>query len=140
MLKQEPNWQPISRLAELTEHMQAGVAAAEEHLATLGESVDDPYRIDDALLARSRKAFTETKSDLVELFGPQGERWAALDLGATRRKDVAAYRALVARELELTDQILALCEQLKNSTIEALLRTSDLEIGIEAIVRDLTGP
>jgi hypothetical protein len=140
MLQQEPNWQPISRLAELTEHMQAGVEMAEEQLALLGESVDQPYRIDDALLARAKKAFTTTKSDLVELFGPQGERWAALGLGATRRKDVAAYQALVARELELVEQILALCEELKDSTIEALMRKSDLDIGIEATVRDLTGP
>jgi hypothetical protein len=46
----------------------------------------------------------------------------------------------VARELELVDEILALGEELKGSTIEALMAKSDLEIGIETVVRGLTRP
>ena len=140
MLEQEPNWQPVSRLAELTAHIEEGVALAGEHLATLGESREQPYRLDDATLERCVRAFRNTRADLVELFIPQGERWARLDLGATRRKDVDRYQALVARELELVDEILALGEELKGSTIEALMAKSDLEVGIESVVRGLTRP
>jgi hypothetical protein len=140
LLKQEPNWQPISRLPMIIEHMESGVALAEEALASLTEGVEQPYRLDDATVQRAIAAWTNTRLDLTELFGPQGERWAQLDLGATRRKDVARYREHVARELELVDQILAVAEQLKGLTIEALMAKSDLEVGIEAVVRDLTGP
>jgi hypothetical protein len=140
MLSAEPNWQPISRLPQLTAIVEQGVTVAEEHLMSLREGIEQPYRLDDATVERSIRAFTDTRSDLIELFGPQGERWAAHDLGATRRKDVDRYRELVARDLELVDEILSTGEQLKAFTIEALMLKSDLEIGIEAVVRDLTNP
>jgi hypothetical protein len=140
ILKQEPNWQPISRLAQFISIAEQGVALAEEQLASLRAGIDQPYRLDNATGERAIRAFTDTRADLVELFGPQGDRWAALDLGATRRKDVARFRELVAQELALVDQTLSAAEELKGYTIEALMKWSDLEIGIEAVVHDLTNP
>ena len=138
MLKQEPNWQPLSRLPMLTAHIADGVAQAEEHLALLREGIEQPYRLDEATRARSVRAFTDTRSDLTDLFAPQGERWAAQNPGAMRRREVEAYQQLVARHLELVDQVLAAGEEMKAYTIEALIAKSDLEVGIEAVVRDLT--
>ena len=40
---------------------------------------------------------------------------------------------LVAQELLLVEQILALAEELKSGTIERMLAKSDLELGLEAL-------
>ena len=56
-----------------------------------------------------------------------------LELGATRRRDVERYVVLVAQELLLVEQILALAEELKSGTIERMLAKSDLELGLEAL-------
>lgn len=140
MLKQEPNWQPLKMLPTLTAHIGEGIAQAEESLATLREGIEQPYRLDEALRLRSERAWTTTRNDLTELFIPQGERWAALDLGAMRRREVEAYQQLTTRHLDLVDQILAVNGELKQYTIEALMAKPDLEVGIEAVVRDLTTP
>ncbi len=61
------------------------------------------------------KTFTQTRTDLE--YAEQGRRWQALELGATRRRDVERYVVLVAQELLLVEQILALAEELKSGTI-----------------------
>ena len=87
---------------------------------------------DDATVAGVVKTFTQTRTDL-ELYAEQGRRWQALELGATRRRDVERYVVLVAQELLLVEQILALAEELKSGTIERMLAKSDLELGLEAL-------
>jgi hypothetical protein len=69
----------------------------------------------------------------VELYTEQGRRWQALDLGATRRTGVERYVALVAEELALVEQVLALADELKAWTIEAMLAKSDTQLGLEAL-------
>lgn len=117
----------------LTDHAEQGVQLAQEHLATLEEARERPYILDDATVAGVIRTFTKTRIDLVDLFTEQGRRWQSLDLGATRRKDVDRYVDLVARELALVEQILALAETLKSGTIEKTLAKSDLELGLEAL-------
>ena len=75
--------------------------------------------LDDATVAGVVKTFTQTRTDL-ELYAEQGRRWQALELGATRRRDVERYVVLVAQELLLVEQILALPEELKSGTIERM--------------------
>lgn len=129
----EPQWQPISKLAFLTAHIEQGIALAREHLALLGEA-RGAYRLSNADVAAIIRTWTQTRTDLVELYVEQGRRWQALDLGATRRKDVDRYVALVAEELALVEQTLALAEELKAWTIEALLAKSDEQVGLEALL------
>lgn len=129
----EPQWQPISKLPFLTAHIEQGVSLAREHLALLGEA-RGAYRLSNADVADVIKTWTQTRTDLVELYTEQGRRWQALDLGATRRKEVARYVDLVAQELALVEQTLALADELKAWTIEALLAKSDEQVGLEALL------
>lgn len=77
---------------------------------------------------------TQTRTDLA-LYAEQGARWQALDLGATRRRDVDRFVALVAAELDLVEQILVLAEELKAAAIGRMLAKSNLELGLEALAR-----
>jgi hypothetical protein len=127
-----PQWQPISRLPFMLDHMAGGVQLAREHLELL-EQARGAYRLSNADLAAIVRTWTQTRTDLVELFAEQGRRWQALDLGATRRRDVERFVALVAEETELTEQILALADELRAWTIEALMAKSDEQVGLEAL-------
>ncbi|MGJ6969668.1 hypothetical protein ACSDR0_48105 [Streptosporangium sp. G11] len=133
--QQEPTWQPISMLAMLTDHVQEGVAMAREQLATLEKGRSKPYVLDDATVARVKQVFTQTAEDN-ELFAEQGRRWAAMDLSAEQRRDVERYAALVEQMQTETTAILSLTDELAKQTIETVLAKSDLELGIEALLRD----
>lgn len=126
----EPTWQPISALPMLTAHVDGGVQLAAEHLATLQQASDRPGVLDNATVDSVVTTFTTTRQDL-ELFAEQGRRWQAEQLTDTDRAGVARYVALVARERELVEAILALAEQLRAGTIETVLAKSDLEAGLE---------
>jgi len=61
-------------------------------------------------------------------------------LDAAQRAAVAEYEAVIDELARLNAEVLAAAERLKPVTIEALLVKSDLEVGIEAVVRGWAGP
>lgn len=132
--QEEPTWQPVSMLAMLTDHIAEGVAMVREQHATLEEGRTKPYVLDDATVARVKQVFTQTAADN-ELFAEQGRRWAAMDLSAEQRQGVERYAVLVEQMQTETTAILALADELARGTIETVLAKSDLELGIEALLR-----
>ena len=89
--------------------------------------------MDEATLARARRVFSEQAED-VELFAEQLRRWQAESLSPAQRQEierlvgqVEAWRREVAAILELADE-------LQDNTIEALLRKSDAEVGLETLL------
>lgn len=133
--RQEPNWQPISMLGFLTDHMADGLAAVTEQKSTLEQGLSQPYRLDDATVARVKKVFTQTAADN-ELFTEQGRRWAAHSgLTAEQRRGVQRYQELVEQITSETSAVLAIAEKLAAVTIETLMAKSDVEVGIEAMLR-----
>lgn len=137
MDQSEPQWQPISNLPFLTAHISQGVALAREHLDLLAQA-HGAYKLSNADVAAVTKSWTQTRTDLIELYTAQGRRWQALNLSTTRRQAVDRYLALVDDALVLTDQILALAHELKAWTIEALLSKTDEQLGREALLGEHT--
>jgi hypothetical protein len=73
------------------------------------------------------------------LFQNQAGRWNAVPgLTAAQRAAVGEYEAATGELRRLDAEVLA-AEQLKPVTIEALLARSDLEAGIEALLRGWPG-
>ncbi|ACZ89353.1 hypothetical protein [Streptosporangium roseum] len=130
----EPTWQSISMLAMLTAHVEDGVTMVREQRATLERGLATPYVLDDAIVARVKRLFTQTAADN-EIFAEQGWRWAAADMSAEQRCGVERYAALVEQMQAETTMILAIADELAKGTIETVLAKSDLELGIEALLR-----
>ena len=70
----------------------------------------------------------------------QADRWNAVPgLTPVQRAAVQEYEAAIGELRWLNAEVLAAAEQLKPVTIEALLARSDLEAGIEALLRGWPG-
>ncbi len=67
----QPQWQPISRLPFNARQRGRRRNTGREHLALL-EQARGAYRINNADLARIVATWTQTRTDLVELFAEQG--------------------------------------------------------------------
>jgi hypothetical protein len=90
-------------------------------------------------VARIIRVHQDQADDLV-LFQNQADRWnAEPGLTPTQRATVREYEAAIGELRRLNAEVLAGAEQLKPVTIEALLAKSDLEVGIEALLRGWSG-
>jgi hypothetical protein len=86
-------------------------------------------------VARITRVHQEQAGDLV-YFQNQADKWKALpDLTATQRAAVVGYEAALAQLRQVNSDVLATADQLTRTAIEAVLAKSDLELGLEALLR-----
>ena len=131
----EQNWYPIGKVGWFTQHIREGIEVTAEQLRLLQPALARPYQLDDATVARTVRVHEDQADDLV-LFQNQADKWRAMPgLNPAHRAAVQEYEATIGELRRLNAEVLAAAEQLKPLTIEALLAKSDLEVGIEALLR-----
>ena len=70
------------------------------------------------------------------LAGGVPDRWkTGPGLSDARRTGIAAYETLITQLRQLNSDVLAAAAELSRGTIETVLAKSDLELGIEALLR-----
>jgi hypothetical protein len=106
-----------------------GLAEAQEHLETLQEARNEPHLLDDATIARVHAVFGE-EVDLLAIYEQQLERWRREPLSDADAREVARLGEVVAKTRPVVAAILTLADDLKKGTIDAILRMSDLEVGL----------
>jgi hypothetical protein len=130
----EPNWQPISMLATIASLIDGGLADAREHYATLLQARPKPFVLDDQTIEHTRRVNGEGL-EWCDVYDAQLERWGMERLSDAQRREVARLVGVSGElRVELT-RILALAEELGRGTIERQLAKSDLELGIEHLLR-----
>jgi hypothetical protein len=134
--KQSPpqvNWQPISALPLIASMIDGLLEEAEQQYENLQSCRPQSHVLDDYTVGRVIKAYTEQADD-VALYAEQLSRWSGLNLTPSQRQEVARLSGQVPRIRERISAILALAEELKGGTIEAVLGKSDLEVGLEFLL------
>jgi len=129
----QPTWRPISWLPTISAAISGGLATAQEFHGTLEQGWERPYRMDEATLARVRRVYVEQAED-VELYAEQLRRWQAGSMSLAQRQEVNHLAGQVEQWRSAIAAVLELADELKDNTIEALLRKSDLEVGVEALL------
>ena len=60
----QPIWRPISWLPTISSAISGGLATAQEFHGTLEQGWEQPYRMDEATLARVRRVYVEQAEDV----------------------------------------------------------------------------
>jgi hypothetical protein len=128
--KPTPRWHPIASLPLVARVIDGQLEAAEEQHRLLLQA--RPGSLDDATVERVTRVFTE-EVDLLAVYQEQLDRWQAGPLTVAQRREVERLGGQVARNRNVAAAILALAEDLKATTIDAILAKSDLELGIELL-------
>ena len=137
--EREQNWYPIGKVGWFTQHIREGIEVTAGQLRLLQAALVQPGRLDDATVARIIRVHQDQADDLM-LFQNQAGKWNAVPgLTPAQRAAVGEYEAAIGELRRLNAEVLAAAEQLKPVTIEALLARSDLEAGIEALLRGWPG-
>ncbi len=129
-----PHWQPLTALPLIASIIDGELADGQEHHATLLSVRDRPYVLDDAIVERSLKLHTEQR-DFLGVFTEQLSRWRHEQPTDAQRRELDRLEGQLERLRTVLNDILALAEELKQGTIERVLAKSDLELGLEALLR-----
>jgi hypothetical protein len=131
-----PNWQPISMLPKIAEIIDGELADAEEHHTTLLQVRDRPHVLDDATVQRSIKLHTE-QLEFLWVFQEQLDRWRQAGLKPHKREEIDHLSVQLGRLHTVLTDILALADELRQGTIDKVLAKSDLELGIDVLLRGI---
>ena len=129
-----PNWQPLTALSLIASLIDGELADGQEHHATLLSVRDRPYVLDDATVERTIKLHAEQR-DFLGVFAEQLTRWRNEHPSDAQRRELDRLEGQLERLRKVLSDILALAEELQQGTIERVLAKSDLELGIEALLR-----
>jgi hypothetical protein len=130
----KPQWQPIEALAMVARHIDGMLQADQEQYETLLEAKPKPYVLDDYTVNRVIAVFTTQRDDF-GLFDEQLQRWHTGPLTDDQRREVERLVEQMRRLRENNEQVLALAAELSKGTIEKVMATSDVELGLQALMK-----
>ncbi|HEY6406531.1 MAG TPA: hypothetical protein VIY29_03575 [Ktedonobacteraceae bacterium] len=132
-MAEQPQWQPIERLALIASHIDGMLESATEQYETLQLAKPKPFVLDNYTVGRVIQVYTAQRDDLW-LFDKQLRRWERGTLTAAQRQEVERLASQMLQLHEVITAILTLAEQLKERTIEKVLAKSDVELGLETLL------
>jgi signal transduction histidine kinase len=130
----EPQWQPLSQLPFIASVIDGQLSDVQEQWETLQEGRSRPYVFDDVLVDRIEQVYGEMLEDHW-LWPEQLRRWSLLRLTATQKAEIERLKGQADRLKATLEQILAFAKEVRPGTIDAVLRKSDLELGLEMLLR-----
>lgn len=133
-----PHWQPLTALPLIASLIDGELADGQAHQANLLSVRDRPHVLDDATVERNIKLHTE-QQDFLGVFAEQLERWRHELPTDAQRRELDRLKGQLDRLRAVLEDILKLAAELKQGTIERVLAKSDLELGIEALMRMTKG-
>jgi hypothetical protein len=89
--------------------------------------------MDDATILRCERVYTEQR-EYLGLYVQQLERWQAERPTKAQQREITRLLGVVRRMITVTDQIVVLIAAIKPNTIDAIMRTSDAELGLEVLL------
>jgi hypothetical protein len=128
-VNQTSRWRPISDLPLVASILDSMLHDDEGQYRTLCECRPKPYVLDDDTVGRVIQVFTQQKADL-PIYEQQLSHWLQGNLTANQKPEVERLLGCLAKLHELAESILALAEELKQGTIESVLRKSDRDLGL----------
>jgi hypothetical protein len=128
------NWQPISQMPLIASMITASLNDTREHLGTLTKAKDRPHVLDDATIDRVEQVHTE-QMQYIDIYTRQIARWRTAKPSAVQAKELDRMEKQNQQLRDVTTYVLALAGELRKGTIDRILGMSDLELGLQTLLR-----
>ena len=132
-MNQIPCWRPISDLPVVASILDSMLYEDEGQYRTLRECRPRPYVLDDQTVWRVIQVLPSRKP-ISPLYQQQLSHWMEGDLTDSQMLEVERLQGCITKLRELAESILSLAEELRQGTIESVLRKSDGELGLEFLL------
>jgi hypothetical protein len=132
--EREPRFHPIGMLPVIAELIDGYAQDASTLLPDLRRVRSQPQVFDDAVVDRLEAIYGETAA-MLPIFEEQLRRWGESALTASQRAEVARLFDRVSHLRPMAEEVLALAAGIRRGTINRVMEKSDLELGLEALLR-----
>ncbi|MDQ2806490.1 MAG: hypothetical protein M3Z04_06175 [Chloroflexota bacterium] len=133
-----PHWKPLSWLPVIAGHIDGMVEADGAQYTQLQTARATPWLLDDATVQRVIAVFTAQQADL-GLFDEQIRRWTFDNCTPAQRREVDRLAGQMTQLRTINTAMLALAAELQAETIETQLAKSDVELGLEFLLKGWPG-
>ena len=128
------NWQPIREMPLIARMIDGALDDTREHLETLAEARVRPHVLDNATLDRVEQVHTE-QLQFVDIYAQQISRWRTEKPSADQTRELDRMEAKNQQLRAATADVLVLASELRKGTIERVMGMSDVELGLQALLR-----
>ena len=127
-------WQPVREVPLVARMIDDALDDAREHLGTLAQARLRPHVLDEATIDRVERVHAE-QMELVGICAQQIGRWRTETPSADQRRELDRMEAQNQQLRAATADVLALAGELRKGTMERTLGMSDLDLGLQALLR-----
>lgn len=127
------NWQPISQIPLIASMIDGALDDTRDQVGTLSEARARPHVLDDATIDRVEQVHTE-QLEFVDIYDQQIVRWRTEKRTADQTRKLDRMEEQNRQLRAVTMEVLALAGELRKGSIDHIMGTSDLELGLQALL------
>ena len=136
---QSVHWQPISELPTVARSVNELLENSEEQYESLAEARSKPHVLDDEIIERVVRLYTE-RLQYLRTYRQQLDRWKQSQPTAQQMAEIRDLNQKVTRGKKLSQQILALAQELRKGTIDRIMAMDDVELAMKVLSGELALP
>jgi len=133
-LSEAVNWQPISEMPLIASMIDEALDDTRARIKTLTEASVRPHVMDDATVDRIDRVHAE-QMEFVDIYAEQIGRWRNERPSVRQTRELDRMEEQNRQLRDATTTVLALSGELRKRTIERVMEKSDIELGLEAVLR-----
>ena len=123
----KPTFQPLSQLPVFSKLIDEMLLIAQENYENLQAARSNPAVLDDEIVKRAGKVFSEMQNDLTS-YDEQLRKWKQEPLSSRERREINRLFSQIKKVRATVSAILALADIFKEQTIEKVLTMDDAQL------------
>lgn len=135
---EKPDLQPINMLSTIAELIDGQYADSIEFVTIAREARSRPHVMDDSSVNHIERVYNE-RVEWIEVYRAQLAYWRAAPLTRAQRGEIDRLAGVVDADSAIVDEVLKAAAEIRAGTIERVLAKSDLELGMDALARQMHG-
>ena len=137
--KQNPTWLPLHKLP-LFSHSVAGLLRDTQEMYPLFvQAKNKPWVLDDATVERTIRLYSE-RLDILAVDEEQLRRWKQERLTPQQQQTIASLSEQVAKTKKLVIELLEIAREIKQNTIDEILKRDDAQLALDVLTGKLKLP
>ena len=129
--------QPISMIPMIYDLSENMLESSQENLESFEEVQDNPHILDDDIVERSIKLYTEQNEDIAYFIG-QCKQWQKETLTPKQKQKVMKCESNYKELRKINKRILFLMDHYKDRTIEKILEKDDIEMALDFLMGNIS--